>query len=625
MENLFSNYSPEVLAALSRLEQECFGKEAMDKTVRWIANLYDKETGGFYITESAKNTEGFYPDLETTAKSIGELCSIGVFEDWNLQNFFPEDKLSRMIEFLRRDQSEEDGYWYERPFGKYINESKKLYQSNAAAPLLVKLGAKPKYMTAPERVKAGLVPPINEAELSEKDILQKNRFNSEEDFRAWFENWLDWEGEIYLAGSLLLSSTALIDSAGYYEYCAELIKEKINSETGLLDAGTGRVDYDTMSGSYKVSAYFLESFKRGYNIEMPYVEKLLESTARVILSDEPLCHACHVTNPWPLLRNALGAQKNLSDAVVRRYHELLPALIDKTREKLLALRAPDGILSYFPGACNNLNQQMVSSLPLWEGQTQGVCMAFAGRQRMYDALNIKPPKIESSYDEKSFLELLDTIPETEKIKPKNSVNLLPSEYENINDIEFIRYSGLVNIVKDKIGDEAIKVKYEGKEVPILVLDIGTERGRGFSYEMEFAISELSDKPSEDIFELQFGSQSYTTVLNFYACKDCFDIYNNSDKSRPAKCGLSPSKRYTLRVEYTYSNEPHNRIYLDGELIACATYHRGKYPEKPAEKNIACVTFRPQKTVYEREIFADIPPAHNNPFELLLYRVSFEEK
>ena len=63
-------YSDKVLDALARFEEECFGREVIDRTVDWIIDLYDPTSGGFYQETSSKETEGFCPDYESSAKAF---------------------------------------------------------------------------------------------------------------------------------------------------------------------------------------------------------------------------------------------------------------------------------------------------------------------------------------------------------------------------------------------------------------------------------------------------------------------------------------------------------------------------------------------------------------------------
>jgi hypothetical protein len=54
-----------------------FRSFASDELIRWLANLYDPETGGFYYSNSGRNTIGYAPDIESTEQALNLLSSSG--------------------------------------------------------------------------------------------------------------------------------------------------------------------------------------------------------------------------------------------------------------------------------------------------------------------------------------------------------------------------------------------------------------------------------------------------------------------------------------------------------------------------------------------------------------------
>ena len=48
---------------------------------KWLASLWDGEAGGFYYSISARDNEGFYPDMESTAQAINNLTSNGIISE----------------------------------------------------------------------------------------------------------------------------------------------------------------------------------------------------------------------------------------------------------------------------------------------------------------------------------------------------------------------------------------------------------------------------------------------------------------------------------------------------------------------------------------------------------------
>ena len=76
----------------------------------WLANLYDPEIGGFYYSRSARDYEGFLPDLESTQQVFGILANIGAVP--NRDTMIPDEIKRKIVEFARNLQSAKDGYFY---------------------------------------------------------------------------------------------------------------------------------------------------------------------------------------------------------------------------------------------------------------------------------------------------------------------------------------------------------------------------------------------------------------------------------------------------------------------------------------------------------------------------------
>ncbi len=98
--------TPDVVAAIRSLYNYFDGH----KIAGWCANLYDPELGGFYYSNSARDTEGYLPDIESTSQLIGTLVSIGAISNRNTA--FPNDIKAKIVEFAKSLQSAEDGYFY---------------------------------------------------------------------------------------------------------------------------------------------------------------------------------------------------------------------------------------------------------------------------------------------------------------------------------------------------------------------------------------------------------------------------------------------------------------------------------------------------------------------------------
>ncbi len=612
-------YSKAVMDALARFEEECFGREMIDKTVEWIISLYDAETAGFYYKTCAKYTKGFLPEVELTAKALGILKNFGVIDTSRLGEIYTPEMKERLKHFAQRHQSPEDGFWYELPWGKNINDSKRLYESGAAKQLLKMIGEAPLYPTAEERVKnKEAQPAASGAPLTGKALLAAKKFDSREDFKEWFDGYLDWERSIYSAGSHMLSHGSLIKSAGYMDYAMELMTAKINPETGYLDHNPTSPDrdYDHMSGTYKISNFYFESKK----YEMPYFDKVMESTEHTIITDYPGVNGCHIANPWALLRNAIQSQKDPDKKVLEQYYDILPTLLDRTREKILSLRGMDGIYTFTPGVGIGGNQGMLAAMPLWEGDLNGNAMIIsATRNHIYNALQITPPKLTSTWTAEKLIEKVSVAAPTKKIEPavrcaydftKMPAGDLPTDG--------FRFTGDVSIAEDPVcpGKNALRLTSLGGIEslskggrPVLLIDAGTEKGKGFT--CEYGVRFDASSRSNLFFLNEFGTFEYSTVLSFKRGDDGYTMGRTADKAKDVYTAADWAEKYH-RVKIVYmpnGKDTKTEIYVDGVLVDTSGYFVGNYPKKPAPENVFCVMFCTN---------------HDNPYTAYISDFRFEE-
>ena len=93
-----------------------------DDVVSWIANLYDPITGGFYYSNSARDTEGFLPDLESTYQLLGLPPSLGMTEGKSVGEFYPREMADAIVNWVKSLQDEESGYFYHPQWGKSFTD-----------------------------------------------------------------------------------------------------------------------------------------------------------------------------------------------------------------------------------------------------------------------------------------------------------------------------------------------------------------------------------------------------------------------------------------------------------------------------------------------------------------------
>ena len=109
----------------------------------WLAGLYDKNEGGFYFSNSARDTDGFLPDIESTAQAIRILKSSGLFdEDVPYTDIFPPETSKAIVNFFTSKQAS-DGYFYHPQWGKNITSNRKQRDMRWALFALEKFNVEP--------------------------------------------------------------------------------------------------------------------------------------------------------------------------------------------------------------------------------------------------------------------------------------------------------------------------------------------------------------------------------------------------------------------------------------------------------------------------------------------------
>lgn len=91
---------------------------------RWIANLYDPETGGFYYSNSARDTYGYLPDLETTGQIHAVLKNLGVI-DSDSEALPTDEAKAKVASWIMSLQSNQDGFFYHPQWGTDVSTSRR--------------------------------------------------------------------------------------------------------------------------------------------------------------------------------------------------------------------------------------------------------------------------------------------------------------------------------------------------------------------------------------------------------------------------------------------------------------------------------------------------------------------
>lgn len=382
--------SPEMSTALSELDTR-YDKKLFD----WAINLYDP-SGGFYYANSARDYDGFLPDIESTCQAWGRIIMHSGIDYMDV----PEDIRQKTVDFLSVRQDAEDGYFYDTQFGKNVSNSKKERNTSYAASRIKAFGGTLPYLTPTERAEANLKKTSDKA---------ANIYESEESVKAWLDG-LNWEGNPYSACSEISAAAETLNANGYAGMVADYLKDRQNPETGLWGEG---LNYTTLSAAMKASPMFKPRFKTG---EYPNADKMVKSVVEIVESCKPDTIAM-LCNPVYLLIYAHdsfgdgGFPKEISAEINKNLAEIIKSLAKQLDE----FRQPDGGYGYFRSGSSSVSQGVTVSLGYPEGDINAMALALDIRDCSWRLAAGKTPQCFREYLDEAW-EKMRNAKEPSKIK-----------------------------------------------------------------------------------------------------------------------------------------------------------------------------------------------------------------
>lgn len=362
-----------------------------DRAVEWLADLYDPDTGGFYYSNSGRNSAGFLPDLESTAQALTFLTGTGMTK--SLTDILPKDMQEKLIAFAKSRQ-DPNGYFYHPQWEKSTidsNLTRKGRDLGNGESILSRLGASPTYKTPNGTPGDGIVveltmPPeeLLTPTLSSRSVAGAvsrvvavsdgvpSHLVDEASFRKYLAG-LDINGNSYGVGSEIAAQAKQIRQR-------DLALKEAGANYSLVDIlvtwmndhcyeSTGHwknvADYEGVNGLLKlVDAY------NNLGVPLPYPKQAVRSTVNAITSDEAALTVCFPYNTWIgtnyIFQNVQRYGVN-GDALVAEMRAELRANITEemkyTREKVLQFKKPDGSFSYLIGETAANSEGMPVALP----------------------------------------------------------------------------------------------------------------------------------------------------------------------------------------------------------------------------------------------------------------------
>ena len=375
-----------LLAELERFDKIIDG-EAL---VRLMAGLYDKKSGGFYYSISARDNEEFFPDIESTSQAITLLSSLGLFKYSEAgSEEFPIWFKDGLVNFFRSRQDEEPGFFYDVQFGKMVTESKKGRNLGQASARLSELSSSPLYPLPSE-----LVAKTNDA------AILADQFTSLEKYSSWLDS-MEWDSDDgykqYYYGNMLAAAKSSIETAGFLSYTRDYITNIQNKETGLWGK---RCDSMAMNAAMKLSFLFDDKYK------FPNVEKMIDSVYKIVEAEMPYSVST-LWNPLVLVRNIIRWYGEMPEELEEQIDEKKLPLMKLSIDRIERFKKSDGGFSYYPDLSCPTSQGVKVSLGLAESDVNGTSLATASmRDTMGIIAGIKRPPLIREYNG-LFFELIN--------------------------------------------------------------------------------------------------------------------------------------------------------------------------------------------------------------------------
>lgn len=430
-----------------------------DDLYKWIVDLYDADIGGFYACNSGRNTEGFLPDIQSTAQIINFLSNSGLTEGYkSTREAVPEEIGRQILEYAKSLQSAENGYFYHPQWGKDISTARLGRDLGWATEMISTFGGRPLYDT-PNGVKGTLGAPGQNADascltgrLSVSKVMAVSKVVSvsKASLPAYLKSLGAWDTYIkglnipynsYNAGNTLASQHGQIKLAGqeYIDHLINYLNSIKNPETALWEAeDSENDDYYAVNGLMKLSALY-----NYFQKPLPNAEQAIKSCMAVALKPDGDTYVCSIYNPWITMYYVLlSAERTEGEAGVARLREIIlpkaAELIEATAKKIADYRLDDGSFATYgsdAAPVNMLTGSITGCAIDPEGDVDATTIAAGGIVcNVFDVLGCTEVKL---YGKEDFIVLKNRwLDLGDIIKKPYLANVVPAtfdEYDPDND------------------------------------------------------------------------------------------------------------------------------------------------------------------------------------------------
>lgn len=621
----------------------------------WIANLYEPRScicdnfdeygarvcllpkdedgnylchgGGFYYSNSARNTPGFDIDIESTAQVLSFITESGMIKQYgSLSKAIPRQMQNDIVAFTKSLQDEKTGYFYHPQWGSNISASRQGRDISWCLDVLGYFGQIPLYDT-PTGVKGSLGAPTGSltAPLGEGNAVFASRvalvaayspqLETLDAFKAYL-NTFDMKNKSYSAGNQITSQMSLIRARdrdgiasgefhdtngdgiaedGLYTTCINFFLDGMNPENGLWE---DEVHYDSVNALMKIGATL-----HSCDVKIPYADKALESAITMALWDPDTpdvkgkrpVNFVDIFNPWVCINKV---KQNISKfgtadekSRFNKYlHENTELLVRTTIAKSTKFEKVDGSFGYTWTTSPSTSQGVPASVPgSIEGDINGGLMLKGAWTNMCTALGIKADIYYRS-DYERFIHIIGNLdPVIKIIPPDEDRTVIDFEEYDIGEempdrVSCSTYDGGMSVVQDpkNAANKVIRFFHKPSDTGATRMYITpTGSHNPTCYVLEWDMYVESQKGTGTALQIRISDYMFTigfkpgkvTVGDCSSTSPTVSIYNSFPDAT-----FNQQEWHKLRFEfYTDIGDGtcRTKIYLDGKLVGISDNFEGK--------------------------------------------------
>ena len=591
-----------------------------DGLISWLANLYDPEIGGFYYSNSARDTVGYLPDIESTGQAFSIMVASGLCSNAEI----PQWMADAAVRFVKSLQ-DPNGYFYHPQWGKQATDANTTRRSRdvgKAIGVLNRFGASPTYDT-PTGVKgdgvkydgtlvASLQQRPSSAVISASLITLMGSVSYEGTYlesKASFKTWLDGLDlnstpyQTYSTGNYLSTQASEIKArdkelsakgeGGLVKMLTDWLEAEQSPITGLF-TGLDYAEMDGVNGLFKISSAYS-------TLEQPlkYPVEALQSVMEVLetITPESTVRIADTFNVWSTFDEIRTNVKKYSQnedeiAGVEEFFENLVSnsamAIRNSTRCLAAFVRDDGSMSWSKLYSASTSQGMPVAVPnSVEGDVNAVALGGVGTvEGIMDMLGFTRIKFYTKGDKILFLSLIEKASPIIKQEAPES-EPIDFEYEELGDsfasvdtTDLISGGG-VYVCENPTGGKALcfKTVAGATDYVLFSSDSAAFNSSCLIYESDLRIT--SDAAAT-AFQIQLHPSVYS--LGFYVGENgeirlTEQSQNSGSNGFINDLGIigKADEWFKLRIEYYpgESDEVRIKLYLNGELYAVTDNYYGK--------------------------------------------------